>query len=102
MQIHIKYVQYKFMNITYDPIKNKINLQKHQIDLADIEGIFYDDRALTIEDRDHDHDEERFETLGMGRLRSSIGGGVYYRDEDEIRVISARSAEPHERRTYEG
>ena len=51
------------MNITYDPIKNKINLQKHQIDLADIEGIFYDDRALTIEDRDHD--EERFVTLGM-------------------------------------
>jgi uncharacterized DUF497 family protein len=28
------------MNITYDPAKNKANLQKHQIDLAEIEGVF--------------------------------------------------------------
>jgi len=28
------------MNITNDPTKNNINLQKHQIDLADIEGVF--------------------------------------------------------------
>ncbi len=57
------------MIITYDPIKNKTNCQKHQIDLADIEGVFYDERAITIED--HDHDEERFVTLGIdgfGRL----------------------------------
>ena len=26
----------------------------------------------------------------------------HYRNEDEIRVISARIAEPHERRTYPG
>jgi len=57
------------MHITNDPVKNKINNQKHQIDLADVEGVFYDDHAITIEDRDHA--EERFVTLGIdgfGRL----------------------------------
>jgi uncharacterized DUF497 family protein len=37
--------------------------------LSEINGIFYDDHAITIEDCDHD--EERFVTLGMddfGRL----------------------------------
>jgi len=57
------------MNITHDPVKNKVNRKKHQIDLAEVEGVFYDDRAITVEDRDHD--EERFVTLGLdgiGRL----------------------------------
>jgi len=57
------------MNITYDPSKNKLNRQKHQIDLADVEAVFYDNRAITLEDRDHN--EERFVTLGIdgfGRL----------------------------------
>ncbi|MDP2180354.1 BrnT family toxin [Methylicorpusculum sp.] len=87
------------MNITNDPIKNLINIQKHQINLADIEGIFYDDRAITVEDRDHD--EERFVTLGMDGLGRLLVVTYHFRGEDEIRVISARSAEPHERRNYE-
>jgi uncharacterized protein len=88
------------MNITNDPIKNKINFQKHQIDLADVEGVFYDDRAITVEDRDHD--EERFVTLGMDGFGRLLVVAYHYRGEDEIRVISARTVEPHERRTYEG
>lgn len=88
------------MIITYDPIKNKTNCQKHQIDLADIEGVFYDERAITIED--HDHDEERFVTLGIDGFGRLLVVAYHYRGEDEIRVISARPAQPHERRTYEG
>ena len=87
------------MNITNDPVKNKINLQKHKIDLADVEGVFYDDRAITIEDRDHA--EERFVTLGMDGFGRLLVVVYHYRDEDEIRVISARPAEPHERREYQ-
>lgn len=54
------------MRITYDPDKNAGNLSKHGIDLADVESVFYDDRAITVEDRDHE--EERFVTLGMDGL----------------------------------
>lgn len=87
------------MYITNDPVKNKINNQKHQIDLADVEGVFYDDHAITIEDRDHT--EERFVTLGMDGFGRLLVVAYHYRSEDEIRVISARFAEPHERRAYQ-
>jgi uncharacterized DUF497 family protein len=38
------------MKITHDPVKNKINRQKHNVDLSEIEAVFYDVRAITIED----------------------------------------------------
>jgi len=87
------------VKITYDLTKREINLKRHRVDLADVEGVFTDMFALTQEDRDHD--EERFVTLGtdgFGRLLVVV---YTYREQDEIRVISARFAEPHERRCYE-
>ena len=88
------------MNITHDPVKNKVNRKKHQIDLAEVEGVFYDDRAITVEDCDHA--EERFVTLGMDGMGRLLVVAYHYRGEDDIRVISARLAEPHERRSYQG
>ena len=81
------------------PGQNQINLQKYKIDLADVEGVFYDDRAITIEDRDHA--EERFVMLGIDGFGRLLVVVYHYRDGDEIRVISARPAEPHERREYQ-
>lgn len=88
------------MHMTYDPIKNRMNQKKHGVDLADVEGVFYDSLAITLEDRDHA--EERFVTLGMDGFGRLLVVADHYRNEDEIRVISARHAEPHERRVYEG
>lgn len=88
------------MIITYDPIKNAINRQKHQVDLSDIEGVFYDGQAITIEDRDHN--EERFITLGVDGFGRLLVVVYHYRGDNEIRIISARLADPSERRTYEG
>lgn len=88
------------MNITHDPVKNAINKQKHQIDLSEIEGVFYDDNAITIEDSDHN--EQRFITLGMDGLGRLLVVVYHYRGDSEVRIISARPAEPNERRTYEG
>jgi uncharacterized DUF497 family protein len=85
---------------TSDPIKNQSNRKNHGIDLAEVDGVFFDDHAITIEDRDHD--EERFVTLGMDGLGRVLVVAYHYRGKDEIRIISARLAEPHERKTYEG
>jgi uncharacterized DUF497 family protein len=90
----------KAMDITNDPVKNKTNLKKHGVDLADVEGVFYDEHAITVEDRDHN--EERFVTLGMDGNGRLLVVAYHYRNEYEIRVISARLADPQERRTYEG
>jgi len=54
------------MIISYDPVKNKHNLNKHGVDLIAVEGVFYDDHAITIED--HAQAEERFITIGMDSL----------------------------------
>lgn len=87
------------MRITFDPAKYRRNLRKHQIDLAEVEGVFFDARAVTIEDRDHP--EERFVTIGKDGLGRILVVAYCYRGKTELRVISARLAEPHERRIYE-
>jgi uncharacterized DUF497 family protein len=87
------------MELTFDSAKNQANIRKHGIDFADIEGVFHDPLAITIEDRDHK--EQRFVTLGtdgFGRLLVVC----YTHRGNDIRAISARKAEPHERKTYEG
>ena len=86
------------MAITFDPTKNRINIKDHQIDLGDVDGVFFDDFALTREDRDHA--EARFVTLGMDGFGRLLVVAYTYRG-FAIRVISARKAEPHERRCYE-
>ncbi len=84
---------------TYDPVKNKINRNKHRIDLAEAETVLYDDRAITVEDRNHA--EQRFVTLGMDGIGRLLVVVYHYRSEDEIRIISARLAEPREQRAYQ-
>jgi uncharacterized DUF497 family protein len=87
------------VKITYGLTKREINLKRHKVDLADVEGVFTDIFALTQEDRDHDG--ERFITLGADGFGRLLVVAYTYREQDEIRVISARFAEPHERRCYE-
>ena len=88
------------MDFEFDPAKNAVNIKKHGIDLADVEGVFYDQSALTIEDGDHD--EQRFVTLGMDDLGRILVVCYTYRGPATIRLISARKAKPHERKDYEG
>jgi len=88
------------MNIEYDPAKNDANIKEHGIDLADVEGVFYDPCALTIEDRDHD--EQRFVVLGSDGFQRILVVCYTYREPETIRIISARKAEPQERKHYGG
>jgi uncharacterized DUF497 family protein len=87
------------VKIVFDPVKNVINRQKHGVDLAEVEGVFFDPMALTIEDRNHN--EERFITLGTDGLGRLLVVAYTYRDADELRVISARHADTKERHLYE-
>lgn len=88
------------MNIEFDPAKNITNIKQHGIDLADTEAVFYDEFALSMEDRDHD--EQRFVVIGTDGLGLLLVVCYTYREPDIIRVISARKAEPLERKQYEG
>jgi hypothetical protein len=62
--------------------------------------VFDDSYGITITDDESDPKEQRFVTLGMGGKARLLVVVYVYRG-DNIRIISARPAEPHERKEYE-
>jgi uncharacterized DUF497 family protein len=87
------------MEITWDAVKAKSNRLKHQVFFPDVEPVFYDPSAITIEDVDS-RGEARFITIGLDALGRLIVVVYTYRD-STIRLISARKASKTERKTYE-
>lgn len=88
------------MDFQFDPKKAKSNKQKHNVSFADAEGVFYDPRAIHLEDIES-IDEERFIALGMSNVGQVLVVIYTFRGED-IRIISARRATKREVTTYEG
>ena len=86
------------MDIEWDPRKAAENLRKHGVDFADAVIALEDENALTIEDKDHD--EQRFKTLGMGPSLNILYVIHADRDNDVIRIISARKADRSETEEY--
>jgi uncharacterized protein len=86
------------MKLEWDSFKAASNLQKHDVDFADATAVLDDNLAITI--REHVSEEERFVTLGMD-VFSRLLVVVYTWRGDNIRLISARKATPHERHQYE-
>ncbi|MCA4964766.1 BrnT family toxin [Pseudomonas sp. Y24-6] len=85
--------------IQYDKAKNAANKLKHRgISLAETEAVFYDERALTVQDRDHN--EHRWVIMGMDVKGRLLVVAYTYRDPNVVRVISARLATRRERDTY--
>jgi len=92
------------MRFEWDERKNRLNLKRHKIRFETAILAFDDPRTVTIRDRLHDEEEERFVTLGK------VGGEVVlfvvhlsFEDDGEevIRIISARKATAYEEKIYE-
>lgn len=86
------------MRFEWDPAKRERNLRKHGIDFADTEAVLDDPMAITV--IDDEPDEERFVSIGADTL-GRILVLVYTVRHDGARIISARRATAHERRTYQ-
>ncbi len=86
------------MDIEWDPQKAAENLQKHGVDLADAVIALEDERALTIEDKNHD--KQRFKTLGMGPNIKMLYVIHTYHENSHVRIISARKADRSETKQY--
>jgi len=83
------------MNVDWDDNKADSNLSKHGVSFDDAVTIFNDSLARTRDDPDHSVDERRFVTIGRTRSDNLIVVCHTMTDE-EIRIISAREAEPVE------
>jgi uncharacterized protein len=82
----------------WDGAKAAANYAKHGVTFDAARDVFKDAFAIEQVDDRHDHGEERWTILGMARDRLLLV--AYTMRGDRIRIISARAAEPYERREY--
>ena len=86
------------MDFEWDENKRRQNLADHKVDFRDVISVFFDPYALDEEDTGT-YDEIRYRTIGMSREGRAFFV-VYTWRGNAIRIISARKAEPYERRKY--
>ena len=85
------------MQFEWDPNKAARNLRDHDVSFPTATRVFLDAFVVEIDEQDHDG-ELRYNVVGQVEDRLlhvtyTMRGGAY-------RIISARAAEPHERRLY--
>jgi uncharacterized DUF497 family protein len=92
------------MRFEFDEKKSRTNLAKHDVDFHTAMLVFDDPYALTLRDDAYDQ-EERFITLG----EAGPGATLFVvhtsfedqKNEEVIRLISARAATSREKQAYE-
>lgn len=84
----------------WDFLKNVINKKKHNILFEEAATVFYDDCALLYSDPEHSEYEERFLLLGYSSTNKICLVCHCYREDNVIRIISARKATKEEREAY--
>ena len=85
----------------WDDGKAGQNIKKHGVSFEEAATVFGDPLSLTIIDPSHSDHEERFVII-VESIQRHLLVVVHTERGDNIRIISARVATPHERRTYEG
>lgn len=88
------------MRFVWDRRKAIKNFRKHSVSFDEAVTVFYDPLSATFDDPDHSDDEERFITVGYSSHNRLLMVGYTERGET-IRIISARSANAHERKRHE-
>ena len=86
----------------WDVRKERRNLQKHGVGFDEASTLFGDTLSITIPDPEDSDDEERWVTMGFSHRQRLLV--VVHTEQDEqqvVRIISARPADPDERREYE-
>jgi uncharacterized protein len=85
------------MDFEWDSSKAQANRRKHGVDFETAAKVLQDPHVIEYDDWGA-HDEIRFNAIGLVDGRMFFV--TYTIREDIIRIISARGAEPHEKRKY--
>jgi uncharacterized protein len=80
--------------------KAESNYKKHGVRFSECLPVFQDDYAITVIDAESEPSETRFVTIGVG-VKGRVLVVIYTYRGANIRIISSRLAEPHERTQYE-
>ena len=86
------------MRVVWDERKADLNARNHGVTFEEAATVFSDPLALIIEDVGH---PENARIIGESEALRILLVVFVERDEDVLRLISARRATRHERRRYE-
>ena len=91
------------MKFEWDELKNAANKHKHGISFEEAQTVFDDDYAVYFDDDKHSEKEERFIIIGVDSAFRRLTVCHCYRGKNEeiIRIISAREATKQEAKLYE-
>ncbi|NJO37162.1 MAG: BrnT family toxin [Rhizobiales bacterium] len=82
----------------WDDEKAAHNAEKHGVTFEEARPVFRDPFAIELLDDREDYGEDRFILIGMSATGVLVV--VYVDRQERNRIISARKAEPNERRFY--
>jgi uncharacterized DUF497 family protein len=88
------------MEFDWEIRKAESNYRKHGARFSECLPVFEDDYAITVIDQESEPSEMRFVTIGVG-VKGRVLVVIYTYRGANIRIISSRLAEPHERTQYE-
>ncbi len=90
------------MNIQFvwDENKSRSNKRKHKVSFEEARTVFLDENAIRYFDPDQSEDEDRLLMLGMSLTLRVLVVSHCYRENDIIRIISARKADKKEQESY--
>ena len=87
----------------WTPVKAELNYAKHKVTFEEAKSVSYDGNAVLIADPDHSTlDEDRFIIFGLSSEMHMLLVCHCYRENDRIRIISARKADLQESKQYGG
>lgn len=89
------------MKFEWDEDKATSNFKKHSIRFEEAQTVFLDSHAIEVLDDESDDNEDRFIRIGLSRKANVLLVVFCQRDDEIIRIISARKATPAERKAYE-
>jgi uncharacterized DUF497 family protein len=88
------------MQFEWDPEKASANESTHGVSFLEASEVFDDDHSSSVPDPDHSEDESRYLIFGVSKSGKYLVVSYTERG-DRIRLISARSMTPRERKAYE-
>lgn len=89
------------MQFEWDTEKAELNIKKHEIDFSEAETVFGDPLAKIFDDDAHSFEERREIIIGHSVQNRLVLICFTEKENDTVRIISARSATAQERKDYE-
>ncbi len=94
-----EFYEYLGQLFEWDRMKAARNAIKHRVRFTEAASVFFDENARFKSDPDHSQEENHYVVLGVS-IRANVLLVVHVIRGERIRIISARPAEPSERRDY--